>query len=258
MNIDRWLKRLWMVIGIVLLPLVMYGAASLIGDLLGRRFRGNDRIEVPDLGAVDSTTRPRAVRYDQPERVLGSVATLVMVRYGSAQAEEGAGLGGSRNLSLSSSYNGRFSPAINVIFFSPGDSEGTLLFDQPAFVSGVRFPSGPDDSLRTWLEYEVALQDTDGDRRLDEKDEVSLYVSDLAGRGLTRVLPEGQSYVSSSMGLKPGTILVYSLEIPAGANHSDRDRWRQRAFEYSLATKTATPYPALENPASRAGQILSK
>ena len=259
MSIDRWLKRLWMTIGIVLLPIVLYGAVSLGIELLGRSFGQDDPIQVPGSGATDSTTRPRAVRYDQPVEILGSEASIIMVRYGVAQAyEEGSAFSTSKHFRVTRDYEGRYSPAINVIFLSPNDSGGKLLLDKPAYISRVSFPAEPEDSLITWIAYEIALDDTNGDGRLGEDDEVSFYVSDLAGRGLTRVLPQGQSFLSYRPGPRPGTILVYSLQAPADKSQTEQERWQQRAFEYSLETRTATPYPALENQATRAGQILSR
>src|SRR2546430_9828368 len=54
------------------------------------------------------------------------------------------------------------------------------------------------DSLQTWITYDIAFEDTDGDGGLDEDDAASLYVSDLHGGSFRRVLPEGWSILRRS------------------------------------------------------------
>src|SRR3954466_10330630 len=82
LDLDRVFRRIWLANGILLLVLLV-GALGLAGYALLNDRWGTDEHGVRPLanGAHPSADlRPRAIRYDDPERVLNSQWMLVQVR----------------------------------------------------------------------------------------------------------------------------------------------------------------------------------
>jgi hypothetical protein len=155
------------------------------------------------------------------------------------------------------SSSGRMSGAeVNVMFVDAAGAR--LLLDRPAYIREVDypFPREGENQPRTWISYVVALDDTNRDGKLDGRDAVALYVTDLDGRNLRPVLGPPLRYQSHEE-LGPTRILVYALQPPAGAT-VDEERMRQRAFIYDLASGQLAPYAALDSAAERAGRILQR
>src|SRR5436853_7899367 len=81
-NGDRWLKRVWLVNGVVLLPAVVIGlgAAAVAGV---SEWHGDKAVGVaaPSLERApnDGNAAGRAVRFDAPESVRGSNTRLVLL-----------------------------------------------------------------------------------------------------------------------------------------------------------------------------------
>lgn len=193
----------------------------------------------------------RAIRYEAPRAIWKSTARIVLIRYGEAFERPSPELG-------SALYSRSYTPYVNVIFLEPGDGPGRLLLDRPALIKTVDFPRSKDDSLQSWITYEIAFDDTDRDGGLDEDDAASLYVSDLHGGALHRVLPEGWSVLEQEP-LRDGRHIVVLAVRPSAP---DDRRWREagleRAFLYDVLTGNAVPYPVLDSLAARAGQIVGR
>jgi hypothetical protein len=193
------------------------------------------------------------VRYGVPRPIRGTATRIVMVGYGTGHTY-GPGLSGEYG------DEGRPGAEVNVMFLDAAGAR--LLLDRPAFIHRVSYPQpdpepGMDPSAgRAWISYVLALDDTNGNGRLDERDASALYVTDRDGRNLRPVLRPPLRYKEHD-GLDAGRILVYALEPPAGAE-VEEDRMRQRAFIYDVASARLSPYAALDSAAARAGQILRR
>ncbi|HEU0298852.1 MAG TPA: hypothetical protein VFR37_05340, partial [Longimicrobium sp.] len=104
--------------------------------------------------------------------------------------------------------------------------------------------------------YVLALNDGNGDRRVDGRDDVALYVTDLQGRNLRPVLGPPLRYQAHEA-FGPDRILVYALEPPRGERVPE-ERMRQRAFLYDVRSSQLTAYAAMDSAADRAGRILAR
>ena len=258
---DRLLKRVWLVNGFLVLALLVLGGGAILVALVSE-WRGESRAAVaaPAAGTAARDAQPRAVRFDAPLRVRGTETRIVLVRNGAGyQTTPMAPVGG---FAASKSYASREDgPLVNVIFLPPGNAPGRLLFDRRAFIKEVSYPGesyGRADSLQTWISYEVALDDTDGNGQLDDEDLTALFVSDLDGKNLRRVLPAGWQ-LRAHQPLGDGhTIVVTALQAPAGADARD---WKEheapeRAFLYDVPSGQLRPFAALDSLAAQAGALL--
>lgn len=247
LTLDRVLRWIWLVIGSLLLVLLIVGGVTVLAQVVRNAGASDDAVRIARQ-SEPRREQARAVRYDTPRGIRGTRTRMVPVGYGSDYEA-------TRSSSGYAGDAGR--PDVNVIFLD-GDSARVLL-DRPAFIHRVLLPGEGDaraDSLSTWITYVMALEDADGNGRLNDQDPPGLYVTDRDGRGLRPVLRPPLRYVSHQA-LDAGRMLVYALEPPAGAR-VERDRMRQRAFIYDVAAGTLAPYAALDSAAARAGRLLGR
>lgn len=257
-DLDRWLKRLWMVNGVLLLVLVILGTGSLLISWLSGTFTGKDAVIPPDTTA-DTAVRPRAVRFSPPRHIWGTTTRIVVVRYGreqqGAEFSAGAALSGAEFYS----YSGRRDqngPVVNLLFLD-GTGPGRVLLDRPAYVSWFDYPRDSSDSQVRWITYHIAFEDTNGDGRLDADDRDALYVSDLDGRNLRPVLPPGMRLLDEDPVGDGRHLIVTALEVPKDWRGSD-DELLQRAFLYDVRTGVTTPHLALDSLALKAARVLGR
>jgi len=243
-RVDRVLRWVWLINGVLLLGLLVFGAGFVAIGALSARGGGS-----PVASSVRSADSAQAegsgtIRYDPPVPVRGRATRVVLIRRGT---------GYSYSSTASSTSAGGEGAVVNVAFLE-GDG-ARLLLDRPGFIRRVRFPGhdlaeAAGDSTLRWIVYEMALQDSNADGTVDDRDRRSLYVTDLDGRGLRRVLPEGIE-LREWAGQPDGSLVATGLELalaPGG-------RMRQRAFVLDPAG-TVRPYAALDSVAAQAGRIV--
>ena len=248
LSLDRTFRVVWLVVGGLLL-LFLVGAGVLIGiQWIRNAGAGEEAIRV--ASEAQPRQEPRAVRYGRPLDVRGTDTRIVLVSYGAGD-ELAAGY-------ASTSRGG--GTWVNAVFL---DAEGArLLLDRPAYIRDIAFPEVKDtdylapDSLQTWITYVMAVDDADRNGRLDHRDGLGLYMTDLEGRNLRPVLRPPLRYVSHHV-MEAGRMLVYALEPPAG-RAVDEKQMRQRAFTYDIASGVLSPYVALDTAVARAAQVVAR
>ncbi|MFL5387038.1 MAG: hypothetical protein ACJ8GN_31470 [Longimicrobiaceae bacterium] len=253
---DRLLKRVWLINGFLVLALLTVAACGALFALVSGAFSGDEPAVHVRPGGDPGASRPRAVRFDPPAAIRGTSTQLALVYHGKADEVTGPGLEG---VGYASSSGGE-GALVNVVFIDSGKPEGRLLLDRPAYISSVHAPGGgrfEADTLQTWISYELALDDTDGDGSLDRDDAMALYVSALDGTGLRRVSPEGIHVTGHGMRPDRRSIMLIGLQEPGG-RRVPREELRQRAFVYDVPTGRLTPLTALEAPAARAARIVGR
>ena len=235
-RVDRWLRWVWLINGVVLLALLVTGGVfALIAGLAGM---GGGKADSAPASRTEARDARAPLRYDPPQAIRGSAARIVVIRRGTGYTY--------RN--TSSSTRAAEAPAVNVAFL---DGNGArLLLDRPAYLAHVRFPGDgmSDDTLR-WIVYEAAMEDANGDRRIDDRDRRSLYVTGLDGRGLRRVLPDGFE-LRDWAGQPDGSLVATAVQLQQG-----NAPMPERAFVLD-PSGTVRPYAALDSAVAAAGRIV--
>lgn len=250
-DMDRWLKRLWLVNGVLLLVLMVLGTGTLLVTLLSGVLGSKNAVMAPD-GTQGSAVKPRAVRYSPPRPIWGTKTRIVVVRYGKGQQGSASGLGSYSY----DEYRDEDGPVVNFIFLT-GTAPGRVLLDKPAYVGEYNYPRSKDDSLQHWVTYRIALEDTNADGRLDSDDRADLYVSDVDGSNLRRVLPAGMRLLDDHAVGDGRHLVVTALQVPKDWRGSD-DELQQQAFLYDVTTGRATPYAALDSLVRDAARTLAR
>ena len=244
---DTWLKRIWLVNGLIVpVGLILLAAFIIYAFVTERAYRSSEH-EYVALPAGDSIRSVRAVRLGEPRRILGTEITLVPVHYGSGYGP------------LADSYgiSGRGGPVqvtVNVMFLD--GNEARLLLDQPAYIRDVNYPRAGSDSLRSWIGYEIAFADSNEDGRLGEDDGLTLALSTNDGRGFKQVLPREFS-LDSYYPLNADRILVFASSgaVPQGGRPDTR---RQQAFVYNVNTGELQDYDAVNTVVGQAARVLGQ
>ena len=247
---DLWLKRIWLVNGVVLLPLMLFALGVLVYSAVFDEGGAQASVDLPS--EASQPLGSRALRYDEPKSILGTRTLLVQVRYRTAYVpQEFFGVSG---------YSSRGAywqePIVNVLFI---DSTGTarLLLDRPAYIRRLNYPSSEADSLQRWMSYEIAFDDTNDDGKLGEDDLASLYLTDLTGRRLRPVLPERFRVRWHGPFARGQQILLYALEEAADRRRSE-DQLPQRAFLYDVARDSLVPFAEVNQTIDRASAIVGR
>lgn len=256
---DRWLERVWLVNGVVLLAALVIGAGFAVVNTV-TEWHGNKDVAVA-APAPERVADPgigiRAVRFDIPVSVRGSDTRLVLVHNGVDFLPKSAGSGLSKK---DYAGYGEEGPTANVVFLPNGGAPGRLLFERPAYIKEVSYPgneSGHADSLQTWISYEVVLEDSNGDGKLDDDDERQLMVSNLEGTHLVRVLPAGWRLKEYSVRDDHRTMVITALQLPKSGEQFEDRQVAERAFVYDVPTGKLAPLAALDSVVERAGRILA-
>lgn len=247
-TVDRLLRWVWLINGILLLGMLALAVVFVAGAWITDRVAGDPGVRVAPRRAAGEE-RPRAVRYVSPSAIRGTDTRILLIRHGAAY---GPALDGS----TSGYYDRESSPLVNVAFLDAGG--GRLLLDRPAYFASVRWPrpaegseEGADPALR-WVVYDLALGDGNRDGKLDHRDPLSLYLSDLDGRNLRRVLPAGLR-LHHWVPQRDGSLFVTALD-PSGGT-TDRDEMPQRAFVVGPDGQIRSDV-GLDSLAAAAGRIL--
>ena len=147
-------------------------------------------------------------------------------------------------------------PRVNVIFLTETEA-GRVLLDRPAYIGWLNYPSTKADSLERWITYRIAFDDTNKDGRLDSDDRQDLYVSNVDGSNLRRVLSPGMRLLDEDPVGDGRHLIVTALQVPNDWRGSE-DELRERAFLYDVQTGATTPYVGLDSLVQRAARVLGR
>jgi len=238
MNIGLWLKRIWLLIGLlILLSLLVTGVIFLVtyisssnntsGVLVGDDAtpKGPDSLITQDL------------TFDRPYPVAKTDLMYIGVRIKQLSAPAPAKTISAMKFSMS-----QYRPqnTVNVVITKRDGSEAYPLLDRKAFIRTVDIPS-PNEPPREYAVFDIAFFDTDHDGRINENDSSQLYISDLTGEHLTQVTPFGQCvrwYEKSPDGKH---VFVLLQQRPASGNLPSID-WPERLCVIDTKTRTMSNF----------------
>jgi hypothetical protein len=269
---DRVLKRIWLVIGVLVLPLVV-SVLFIAGRELSAGWFGYDRRTA--VAAPTDPTAPlaegprRAVRFDLPVTIRGTATRIAMVRHGagfepelSRSRVQALEIPASASVESAVSYSSDpDGPIVNVAVLASGGRPDRLIFDRAVYIHQVNYPGeryATTDSLQTWITYEVSERDTDGNEKLDREDNRTLYVTDLDGGNLRRVLPDGWLLRQYRTQPDRRSIVISAIQVPSPTvKNWNIENAPQRAFIFDVATGQVQSYAALDSLAARAALLLA-
>src|SRR5262245_57541784 len=259
-RLDRWLKWLGLVNGIVLLVVLLLAGSTLVSATIGQLFyRDADPVRVPDEGA--GAGMPRAVRMSTPKSIRGTTSRLVEIGHERDELaptlSQPAPLARLEDISYNLSYNG---PVVNVAFINADQTAKRLLLDVPAVILEIDCPQ-PNDTLyvqRRWIAYRIVTEDTNRNGELDDEDRPGLYVSGLDGGGFKRILA-AEMWPELVVPAGDGSqMLIHALQGTGRNDKASQDKLPQRVLVYDHRTDKVESLAAMDSLSRRAGSILSR
>ena len=87
----------------------------------------------------------------------------------------------------------------NLIFYSKKDGSSNILLNRKALISEFKLLEQKQEDgkpLKQFWLYKIVDSDTNGNKKLDDKDAIIGYISDLSGKNLTQITPKNTQIMS--------------------------------------------------------------
>jgi hypothetical protein len=241
MTIDIWLKRIWLVIGLLVLAALLIGAIN----FLIQYFPSYDHVSGPLIGpnaqpkGADSLVGQN-ISFDPPQPVGTTDWLCVGVRVRDLTTPLPVN---ELKFPKASEYRLPYERSlINVIFTTPDGSVSYTLLDRKALIKFMDLPS-PMDSLQRYNVYEIAFLDTDHDGRITAQDSSQLYMSDILGHDLVQVTPPGEVIQWHRQSPDQKRLFVATKHRPSVEDVSLAD-WPERLYVYDIKNRKLSRFPA--------------
>jgi hypothetical protein len=243
MEIDIWLKRIWMLIGVlILLFLVVVGVILAVefftlhnhhaGVLVGQaaKPKGPDSLVTQDLS------------FDRPQQVGRTDLLCIGARVKELESSTPAS---SMRIMKYSEFSYGLHNLLNIVFTKSDGSGSYLLLNRKGFIKTADIPT-PRDSTQFYNLYDIAFFDTDNDGRINGNDSSQLYISDLDGKRLSQVTPSGDILRWYDKTDKSKQIFLLLQQNPLNEKISPHD-WPERLFVYDTRSRLLSHFPINDN-----------
>jgi hypothetical protein len=264
MRLNKWVRRLWLVNGIIVLIGGGIFTFQLIqsyyrirpeerGPMVGERLEkaASDSLALQDI----SLTLPRSIGIT-PYRFIQVTAKdlttpVRIMKYSELRVPP------SEMKVPDYSYENNVlgeSGTINLLFLKADGSEPRLLLDKKGFILSADIPNER-DSIQKVNVYRLVFYDTDGDGRLTRLDRSDLYCSDLNGLNLRQVTNDSIRIVRYTKSLRPNKLYIQAKIRPTGAKIPEAD-WSERIYVYDVKSSQLAPFVAEEGVLKKVREML--
>jgi hypothetical protein len=259
MDVPKSTKVVWTINGYLLLCVLLVVIGLLAVELVSSLQRsgpyprgvivGESSNVVHDLGAS-----AQHLEYDHPERIADSKYLLTSVYAMDKdltrevlQAIQSSG-DVSRNL---------IGARVNVLIFADDRTEARSLLEGMAYIKRVSLPqfvrgtNGNTESPiydRDHILYEIALNDSNGDDRINDRDKSAFFVSDYSGENLRQITPDSIVvdrfwYTSDSSGIFFEELVEGPTETVYGVDYTLDER---RLYFFDLRSNQLERFDLLQ------------
>jgi hypothetical protein len=197
---SKLLNVMWAINGIAFFLLVIFGIVYLVFETFPQLFEedyeynkgviiGRKQEKATELG-IDL----QHVLYDSPQKVPYSNYYYSEVRVLDKEIPKEflKTIASANDVSLN-----MIGGTINIIFYNDEQDEVHTLLEDYGFIEKVNMPryyrniAEDKQKKRDYILYEISLDDTNGDMRINSEDSSAYFISDLNGRNLKRITPMG-------------------------------------------------------------------
>jgi hypothetical protein len=193
MEINRFLRILWTVNGVILLGIFLFAGVMLVTQFINSL----SRYSAPELIVGEDLEKAKAkglilqgLEYEEPRALMHSTGYILPVSvktYRNPKQSGGEFSFGPVYEEAETEYD-----VSNVIFLDGNMNVLSTLLNRKAFISSFRYPgagdSGEDsDTVQRNISYEIAFDDSNKDGAINYYDVSDLYITDLSGVNFTQV-----------------------------------------------------------------------
>jgi len=212
MNIDKFSKIVWLIIGSLILFGMILGLCTTVFSIFSFNRYHPDGIEAQIKKGQENQYILKTV-YEMPLLTEGSDFFVVPVSLKKVSKDQETKGAWSRSSDTSSSWgSGSYSrvdymgysffngPCHNLIFINKKSGQAEKLLNERAYIDSVFFPDkkylAEEKTKPTFILLEIAKKDTNGDGTINNKDALAGYLVGLDGKGLTQITPSDTNMVS--------------------------------------------------------------
>ncbi len=192
---SRFFKFIWGANGLLIFFLALLGVLYAV-ILISAEF--SNRQDLYEKGVVLEKTEPGAPQinlgrqhlfYDKPEKISGShyyfAKIYIVDKEITPSLREQIKRANDISLDL-------FGGTVNVLFFRTHPDSAHSLLPGFGFISEMNVPNRyiKNKEPRKYILYKIALEDNNGDGRINKKDRSAYYISDPRGKNLQRITPD--------------------------------------------------------------------
>jgi|GEM_PF-2111058 len=264
MRLNRWLRRLWLVDGII----VLIGGSIFTVQMIQGYLRTRPEAQGPMVGerlekAIKDTLALQDVSMTLPRQVGTTPYRFVQLRAKDLTTPSGimkySEPGPIPWTPVGPDYSREYNvlegnSTINLVFIKADGSDAHLLLDRKGFMATADIPSERDTSQRFDI-YRLAFYDTDNDGRLTRSDISDLYVSDLFGRNLRQITDSTIKVTRYVKSIREGKVLLLAKVRPADSKIAEAD-WVERVFVYDLKSDQLSPFLTDESLLKKVREML--
>jgi hypothetical protein len=195
MESNRFIKILWTVNGLLILGTFLVVMVALSVEFFGDLFYTAPRKKVivgEDLASAKKEGLIlQGLEYQNPERILNSefyILPVSLKTYSNPRQR--------KVLNYASADIKEIDDVVNVIFLNKALEIERILLDRKAFIESFRYPGEAEyegelaDTFQRHITYQIAFADSNQDGLIDSDDNLELYLSELDGSDLTKVISD--------------------------------------------------------------------
>jgi hypothetical protein len=249
---DKWLKRIWLVNGILLLVAFgmifssdiasrfhrsRYHAGAISSPIVGSKLEKAraDTLALQDV-TISLPSRIGKTKYSYMSVVAKDLTKPVRMKDSSP---EPAG-----EVHCISIPEDRFEatpwiPRINLVFMSDDGTDVRLLLKEKAAIVRTQIPSSQ-DTTDSFILYRIVFRDSNGDGLLTWDDDSVPYISDLDGRNLHPLVPDSIDVTAVDKSFRDNELFISGLIRPKDAKVPKAD-WPETLFKYDIAARRLSP-----------------
>lgn len=255
MELNKFLKIVWSINGVVILMLVLLAVGAIIIELAGN-FRSYSPPQVIVGDDLEKAKKDglilQGLDYGDPEKILHTDLYILPVSIRTYDNPE-------RSLRLkvgSGSYAEEAQNMVNVIFLSRELEVEHVLLEEKVFIESLRYPGinayDNADSTQHNITYLIARQDTNENGSIEGSDDLDLYISDLNGTNLTQV--------SKNVDIKEYTFLDRNRILISYRERTGQDEEHKKDFFalYTISDKNWKVLSALHQSLDKIKSIITQ
>lgn len=202
-KMNKFLKIVWSINGILILVLALFVGAILIEEAtrnFSNRYSpprvivGKDLEKAKEKGLV-----LQGLDYNEPKSIRGTDGYLLPVRIKTYEKPKTEAEITEEVFYLKSSIKmDHYQNTVNVVFMDKDFKTTQVLLNKKGFIKSFSYPTSSSDfyddtrpdTIQQHITYLIGFEDTNKDGVLDSKDKTDLYISGLKGENLVRVTTE--------------------------------------------------------------------
>ena len=192
MELNRFLKIVWTINGVILLVIFILMAVTLGGELIDKFSYKESKIIVGEEleEAKKEGLVLQGLEVGTPQAIYNSDVYILSVKLKTYERPRSTNFGSPSKLKIDATYG---NDVVNFIFLDKDMQPVSTLLDRKAFIKSYTYPDRAmrerlsEEVVQQNISYEIAFEDSNKDGKIDDDDNSDLFITDLTGKNLTQV-----------------------------------------------------------------------